>query len=192
MKLPDPVKATIQAFVTRFGLPSPATEDEARAWTQRVAEQVRFSHGPTWGHKKAAPDRPHSADVIARQEVDRLLGWDLLFSAGSPQQAFIVDPESMDITGQTFESVEAVDYLGGTAPPPEPGGGDSECCTVLLATLQDMQHRLALLEQAVAVGALASRQEELCDLTAQRIQASTDAILAKLATMTFRCKLPWG
>lgn len=191
MKLPDPVKATIQAFVTRFGLPSPATEDAARAWTHRVAEQVRASHGPTWGHKKAAPDRPHSADVIARQDVDRLWGWDLLFSAGSPQQAFIADPDAIDITGQTFESVDPVDHLGGGSapPPPDPGTGDAACCAVLLGALQDIQARLATIEATVAQ---AARQEELCTLTGQRIQEATATVLAALSGVRCKFKLPWG
>lgn len=117
MKLPDDVKLLISVFVEKF--PFPRTNDEeASAWTHKLCEQLAYSF-PTsgWCHKSAGPGRPHSADVIALKVP--FIGWDIIYSAGSPEAKLNLDADSIELTGQIPEPVAPYNYFE-TAPPVEP------------------------------------------------------------------------
>ena len=119
--IPENAKAVIRQFVDRFGIP--VEEDAARTWTHMLCEQLAYSiPGQGYTHKKAAPDRPHSADVVAKQQFlsDPLIGWDLLPSVGSGQLADLDRVLSIDLAGQVAEPTKPVDHLGGGVVEPEP------------------------------------------------------------------------
>lgn len=118
-RLTDAERATVQAFADRFGLPA-LNGDAARAWTRRLCEQMKFSHGEQWSHKRADPGRPPSTDVIAAHNGGRFWGWDVILNQGLAHQSLKLDGEAEDITGQTPIEVDAVDYLAGEKPPEKP------------------------------------------------------------------------
>ena len=125
-------RAVITHFEDTFPLPTTG-DDAARDWTHRLAQQMRFSFpSDGWGHKSASPTRPHSADCIAL--LNPFIGWDVVGNAGTPQAVLTMDGESIDLSGQTFEPVEAVNYLGGPPPDPPPPG--------------DLEARVTRLEEA--------------------------------------------
>ena len=89
-----------------------APDEERRAQTRRIAEQCRFELGPNWGHKRADPGRPPSADVFCTQ--DPFVGWDWSIPEGVAKF-----PESINLAGQVFIEVEPINHIG-TVPQPEP------------------------------------------------------------------------
>jgi hypothetical protein len=157
MRLTPDQQALVERFAARFPLPAydPATppeqlEQRCREWTGRLAQQVRFVYGPLWGHKRADPGRPLSADTIAYQNGPTFLGWDLIISVGTPEQRLNVQAESIDLTGQVFVAVEPIDYLG-TTPPPEPPTPDP-ACRFVATDLTSVRNAIAAL--TARVGAL--------------------------------------
>lgn len=89
-----------------------APDEERRAQTRRIAEQCRFELGPNWGHKRADPGRPPSADVFCTQ--DPFIGWDWSIPDGVAKF-----PESINLAGQVFIEVEPINHIG-AVPVPEP------------------------------------------------------------------------
>lgn len=129
MQLPPDVLLTRSKYLAVYPLwtmpQGPEAEDRARAWTIGLAEQLAFSHpGQGYGCKRADPGRPISKDSIAQPQADgRLFAWDQLSGAGTGSPTLVQHPDSMDITGQVFVAVPAVDHLtnGGSTPvPPTP------------------------------------------------------------------------
>jgi len=146
MKLRDDHKLVIRKFEDKF--PLPATDDEARIWTHFLCEQLAYSFpGEGWGHKSASPTRPHSADCIAIKTP--FIGWDVVVAAGSAAAALDLGGESIDLTGQTFEPVSPVNWIGDT-PPPDP-----------LPPPTDLEARVAQLELKVAALESAARQASI-------------------------------
>lgn len=92
-----------------------------RVWTGRVARQFCHTFGVGWGHKRADPNRPLSADCIAYKAVSVFAGFDL--RNGTTFQ-LVTRPGQTDLAGQVFVAVEPVDALGTPLPteplPPEP------------------------------------------------------------------------
>jgi hypothetical protein len=88
------------------------------ATTQQVAEQFAYYfEDEEWGTKSAGPDRPVSADVIARRFPNgRLLGYRVIPPTAKPTQ--------YDLTGQHFIEAQPVNHLGSepapVPPPPVP------------------------------------------------------------------------
>jgi hypothetical protein len=133
MKLPDQVKDIIGRFVAKFPLWSmtegPGAEEQARQWSIHLAEQIAFEvPGQGWGKKRADPGRPISKDAIAQlgEHVDppqpgKLFAYDILTGAGTGKPGLVSDPDSIDITGQTFVSVTPTNHLGVVVEPkPKP------------------------------------------------------------------------
>ncbi len=131
MRLPEDVRALLVRFMERYplprceGCPVAARENAVRQWMFMFVEQVCFTlPGRGWGTKRADPGRPISADTITQRTVilggESLLSWDLVVSAGDPEQRLNLDAESIVTTGQTFVEVIGVDHLGAPTPPPPP------------------------------------------------------------------------
>lgn len=126
MQLPDPVKASRDRYVARFpvpqGSPGDAFEEEARQWSRRLSQQVRFDTGDArYGMKNAGGGRPTSKDTLAFDLGDgRIRIWDMLNGTGTGRPTLVNDPASEDVTGQSFEPQPAVDHVGGgiVQPPP--------------------------------------------------------------------------
>ena len=123
MNLSEAQQQMIADFARAFPVP---TGDAARMeWTHRLAEQFRYSYGATWGHKSAGPGRPHSKDAIAYKFSDEFWAYDCINGATGQ---VITNPAPIDIHGQIFEPVAAVNHLGSVVQPePEPPpSGDLE------------------------------------------------------------------
>jgi hypothetical protein len=161
MRLAPDQQALVERFAARFPLPAydpvvPAEqlEQRCREWTGRLAQQVRFAYGPPWGHKRAAPGRPLSADTIAYRDGATFLGWDLIISVGTPDQRLNVQAESIDLTGQVFVAVNPIDHLG-TTPAPEPSPPEPACrfvatdLTAVRTAVDALTARIGALEGAV-------------------------------------------
>lgn len=124
MYLPEAVKSKILEFANKY--PLPTTGDEyASTWTHMLCQQLKFSFpNDGWGHKSAGPGRPHSKDCICLSSP--FIGWDIIFSAGSPDAQLNVNAESIDLTGQIFEQVTAADFIGSSVPIPPDGTVDEK------------------------------------------------------------------
>lgn len=126
MLMPTPLYHLLTWWARQFpvpqGLPGEAHEDACRQWTTRFAQQAVFQFpSASYGAKRATPDRPLSKDVIALHG-DPLIGWDVLIGAGTGRPVIPGAPqESLDLTGQWFESVAAQDYLRLFPPNIDPG-----------------------------------------------------------------------
>lgn len=132
MNLPPDVLLTRARYVAVYPLwtmePGEEADARARAWTMGLAEQMCFTHGPSYGTKRADPGRPISKDAIAY--VPGLLPWepghmlwafDMLSGAGTGHPQLVPNPEAIDITGQVFVPAAPIDHLtNGTDPHPVP------------------------------------------------------------------------
>jgi hypothetical protein len=133
MAMSAQVWETVQDFAQAFPPPaSPAApfgpdtaaslvaahEEACRGWTRRLAEQLAYSHGVAWGHKRAGADRPPSKDAVATQLP--FVGYDILRGSGTgaPELA-VYPPLEHDLTGQTFIPVVATNHLGVILDPPD-------------------------------------------------------------------------
>lgn len=120
MQLSDEAKLVIQAYAKRFPLPTEPNEAAFQNWTHCLCQQLKYSlPNDGWGHKSASPDRPHSKDCIALQSP--FIGWDIILGAGDVGATLSLNGDSIDLTGQFFEPVEAFNHLGiPTEPPVDP------------------------------------------------------------------------
>ena len=145
MRLPDRVQdITVELYNRNLAL-AHGDDDQRRQLARMIAEQARYELGPSWGHKRADPGRPPSKDAIAQQQPDgKLFAWDLFNGATREPNA---DPESIDITGQTFIVVPPVNHLGiapdelpnvsPDEPPTVPSGSDvAQIAAAVLAELK--------------------------------------------------------
>jgi len=128
MKLPADVKAIRARYVAKFPVPQgvagAAFEETVRQWSIGFAEQVRHdTNDPTFGVKRADPNRPIGKDTLARVVGVKLYSWDLLGGAGTGSPTLNLDPDAEDVTGQVFVPVLPVDHLSGVpvpVPVPQP------------------------------------------------------------------------
>jgi hypothetical protein len=108
MKLSTSVKETIVRFAAKF--PLATNDEESRVWTHKLAQQLAFSFpSEGWGHKSAGGGRPHSADCIAIKAP--FVGWDVISGGGAPGAKLQLESDSIDLSGQEFEPVEAVNHI---------------------------------------------------------------------------------
>lgn len=98
--------------------------EAAAAYTYKFAQQLRASKGDAYGAKRTSSSAPLSADVFAVREGSKLYGFDLFQDTDGDNTSVNASPDAMDITGQFFQPVDPVDYLGGSDPgdPGDPGG----------------------------------------------------------------------
>lgn len=91
-------------------------DDERRALTRTIIEQIVFELGSAWGGKSADPTRPFSKDSIAHIGSGGVL-WGCDWQNGATRQPFrpVV---CQDITGQNFIPVAGRNHLGSVPAPP--------------------------------------------------------------------------
>lgn len=140
--------AVLRRFAAFAGLPH--SDEDARAWTRQLAEQFAASFPREgWGTKQASLTRPRSTDVICTRSP--FVGYDVIGNQGLPDQALILTPHPLDLTGQVFLPVNPVDHIGGQTPVPLPGptkpGGEFpprdlalSALTALNALYRDRKH----------------------------------------------------
>jgi hypothetical protein len=152
--LPDQVRSLISRFAQRFSVPQmagpgpadDAFEDQCRAWTKKLGEQLAFAIGPHWGVKSAAAGRPQSKDAIALNEGGRLIGFDTLVGVGTGHPSLNVSQISgEDITGQIFIPVTPTDHL-----PPSPDPNDVVSLEALRQKVTAQQKRVEDLERKLS------------------------------------------
>lgn len=147
MKLPQRVKDIIWILYDLHRALAHGSDENRRALTRIIAEQVRYELGNLWGTKAQTPSHPPSKDTLALLmvtewqepvQVDALVqhaiqehmsraqsigittmwAWD--WQNGETRQPW-PDPESRTITGQHFIAVEPINHLGSAPPePPSP------------------------------------------------------------------------
>lgn len=146
MKLPQQVLVIRDRYVAAYPVPSggpnPADEsfeNRCRTWIRGMAEQIVFeTQDPAWGCKNAGGGRPQSKDALAHQGGMTLLCWDMLFGVGTGSPSLVQNPDSQDITGQTFMPVQGKDNIGGSTGGgggENGGGGDSDDIEALKRTV---------------------------------------------------------
>lgn len=141
-QLPEDVKKVIAQYATKYPIPV-SNETASQDWTHKLAQQLKFSFPSAgWGHKSAGSGRPHSKDVVALSSP--FVGWDVILGAGTSNPTLQLDGDSIDLSGQVFEQVDAQDFLGSAPPiPPEPP--DDEIVDLLVAILAELKKQTALL-----------------------------------------------
>jgi hypothetical protein len=157
-QLPARVDAIAQALYDRNKPLAHGNDDQRRALTKMVAEQVTCELGPRWGWKSSTPSNPPSKDAIARHAGDPhsgpLDGWDLFDgSSRKPIRGGIYHDLSKP-KRQHFIPVSKVDHLAvgcltPTPPPdpdPEPEPPPPTDPTALLAILAEVKAINAKLE----------------------------------------------
>jgi hypothetical protein len=143
VELTEPVKALIQQFAVKY--PMPVGEPALQAWTHKLCEQLAYSSLEPWGHKASSPSAPHSKDTIALRQP--FVGWDIIIGAGTGNPVLDLSGESIDLSGQYFEPVAKINWLGGDPLPPP--------ITNLEARVADLEQRVADIEHALQDAAAA-------------------------------------
>jgi hypothetical protein len=161
MQLPDAVKYLRGLYVARFpipaGPPGEPHEENCRQWSIRFAEQVAYNFpGQGWGMKRAGPGRPISKDTIAQRiDGEHLRIWDLLTGTGTGDPRLNDNPESEELTGQTFVPVASTNHLKLQVPNPEPPTTPTPPAPTDLSAILE---RLAAIETFQATQAKAVKQ----------------------------------
>ena len=101
---------TIWAFYDRERALAHGTEEDRRTLTTHIAQQMCFDEGPQWGVKAQSASHPQSKDVIALLQDGTLWGWDWQSGSTRWPQVSVRQP-AMDLTGQFFMAVAAVNHL---------------------------------------------------------------------------------
>lgn len=144
--LPDFIAALLPRWIAKYPLPEiregegdDQFTERMRGWMAPLHEQIEFlAPGKGYGRKRGDPGRPLGKDTIPRvtrlgsdwdgHKIEEGEGWDLFqgTSTGHPRYAGGVG--SVDLAGQWFEHVPAVDHMGdGPVDPPvdPPVGADA-------------------------------------------------------------------
>jgi hypothetical protein len=159
IRLPDQAQDIVVALYNRHKDLAHGDDDQRRALTQKIAEQVRFNLGAEWGWKKAGG--PPSKDSIAKREGAVIHGFDLFNGATrEPNDR----PMSVDISAQTFIEVATVNHLGVTSEPNPDPKPDTE-----------LVKRLEAAEQAIA--SLRNDLRNFVNTTAQAVTQINDLAL---------------
>jgi len=166
-RIPAELFALYQRWLEKFPIPSGEDPGPRQLWLHRFAEQACFSLGSAYGHKRAGSGRPHSEDVIARNDSRGFIGWDLVIEAGtSRQRPCDATADGIDLGGQVFEAVQPVDHLAGSN-----GGGGEETPSKLVELLENMDLRLSIL----------TAQHDHQEASLAVIESKLDVAIEKLA-----------
>jgi hypothetical protein len=108
----------LERFERAFGLPA-IDNAAARAWTMKLAEQFNSTFPlEDWGTKRGDAGRPPSTDCICTR--DPFIGYDVILNQGvAGGQRLAEYPEAIDLRGQVFIPVSAINHLG-SIPDSEP------------------------------------------------------------------------
>ncbi len=87
-------------------------------WLAKLAQQLRYSLGPDYGHKRRGPGSPLSAGTFAVREGSAMQCFDILVGAGTGTPRLDVGVESMFVTDQEFVPVTPVNHLATAVPTP--------------------------------------------------------------------------
>lgn len=122
MNFPENAKPIVDQFVQKFPVPTGGdVNDQCRRWCLMLAEQVKFSTAdPNWGVKRADGGRPQSKDSITYNAGSAIWNFDMLTGVGTGSPTLVRWPEGVDITGQTFMPVNAINHLADQGTPSEP------------------------------------------------------------------------
>jgi len=122
-------------------------DDQRRALTRMMIEQIVCEFGTDYGGKSADPTRPFSKDSIALKTGGKLYSWD--WQNGSTRRPQI-PPFRYDISDQTFIPVGCVQHLNQPAPgtpmPPAPSPAPTPAID-LGPVLQRLDQILGLTQQ---------------------------------------------
>jgi hypothetical protein len=160
--LPEAVYNVVLRMAEKFPELRKGDDEQRRAFTLRVAQQVKRDFGPAWGTKRADPGRPSSKDAIARKTDALLVSWDLI--NGSTREVHPAPIMGEDISDQVFVAVDPVDHLG-SVPVPDPPPSVPQ---------PDYAEQIADLKAQIA--ALLIR---VLDVQQTAVKASTDASYAR-------------
>lgn len=147
-----------KAIAEQQHLPSAPSDDQRRAVTVAIAEQLTFEFpNQGWGAKSAEPGRPISKDCVAK--VEQLAGstivrggcyewWDGNALSGRVAERPVLN----DIPGQNFIAVAPVDHLGagGASSGDRPAHHDEDQVSTVRARIDALESRLTEAHQAVA------------------------------------------
>ncbi len=160
-------------------------DDQRRAFTLHLAQQLAFSVSREWGTKRADPGRPPSKDAVARVIGGRLCSWDVI---NGTTREMVLDAQGEDITGQIYIAVDPVDVLGGPVIPIDPPVD----LTALKARVAELEHQLAEFQDlhardAAQIDALTTERNQL-----QAQLAEARAALDAATSVVYGCevKLP--
>lgn len=147
---------TLKQLGAKFGALNKGTDDERRQFALIVAEQFAFAFpGEGWGSKAAGPGRPQSKDVVARQTLIGLDGWDLVDGTTRAVRCDV----HVDLPGQLFIAVTPSDHLGGGGPI-DPPIDDAVTHAELKIAIADL-HTALWNELASELGSVRARLEKL-------------------------------
>ena len=123
MNLPANIIDTINR-VYSLNMQLALSDDGQRTLARYVAEQVRFNTGDNrWGVKSSSSSNPQGPSQLAYNDdvKSQLYCWRWLdgMNAGKPN-GVLSQPVFMDITGQNFISVDAINHLPESTPTPSP------------------------------------------------------------------------
>jgi hypothetical protein len=129
----------IQLIYERNKILANGTDDQRRLLTRTIAEQWCYEFGSNHGTKSQFRDYPQSKDALAVQDNDRLYGWDWQNGTTRAPQVKEGSP-SIDMTGQYFIRVTAINHLGTIPNPPLPDKLDQILANqnLIVNTLNDL------------------------------------------------------
>lgn len=140
-------QTVLEAFEKRFALPP--NDDSARDWTNRLAQQFKFSFpSEGWGTKQASSTRPPSTDVICTKSP--FVGYDVIIDQGRPTQKLASMPDGINLAGQVFIDVTAHDYIGIVVPgnpPVNPPVNPGIDIMELMTKLNGIENKLSVLDK---------------------------------------------
>lgn len=109
MQFPLRAQAIVDALFAQHEPLAKGTEDDRRALTLMMAQQLCFELGPHWGTKSSSPTNPQSKDALAfRDDVGFLVCFD--WQNGGDREV-IRFPTALEIPGQHFIAVFPINHL---------------------------------------------------------------------------------
>lgn len=194
MYLPEPVYRIVVQLSERNRALAEGTDDDRRALTKLIAEQVRYSIGPQWGWKSNhanghAPSKDAIAfigdEAVLENQRQGMFVFDLF--NGSTRQ-----PHPLPLKGewveQYFIPVRPVNHLGFAPPeaPPKPPPPPPDK-PVDPDAIRDLREQIGLLraavadvsgvaESAIARAANAEAQTAQCKVAVAELEARMDAV----------------
>lgn len=156
MEFPARAQASVIALHAKHPDLAAGDDDQRRALTKIMAEQIRFDLGAEWGTKRADPNRPPSKDAIAYQSPSGLVSWDWQNGGTRAPQ---VPPLFHEIPDQVFIPVSGVNHLGHVVvvvppypvPPSPPVQPPTECRAQPVDLAPVLAELAALLAEAQAL-----------------------------------------